>query len=327
MSSEPQAPARPRARVLVSLLLLAAGAALLIWQARQSDLSMADLREGFATVGFWFVVILILSFLRFVLRSYAWRVMLHRPVPLGRVIAATISGDALGNIIPAGFVAGETAKAVYLRGHVEAARALAGLAAETFFYSISVAVYVVLAAAAMFAFFDIPPEVEWAGTIALGGMAAVLAGAAWLAWQKPAIASRVLSRIGGGRASRWVDKLRAFEVETYGAAGQQGGRLAVVTACEIGFHLLSFAECWLAFYLLTGEASLLPSLVFDGFNRVANVVFKPVPFRIGVEETGTALLAQAILFPAQAGLLLALVRKVRLIFWGIVGLGLWTARR
>jgi hypothetical protein len=179
----------------------------------------------------------------------------------------------------------------------------------------------------MFAFFDIPQEVEWAGTVALVGMAAVLAGAGWLAWQKPAIASRVLSGIGGTRASRWVDKLRTFEVETYGAAGQQGGRLAVVAACEVGFHTFSFAECWLAFYLLTGETSLLPSLVFDGFNRVANIVFKPVPMRLGVEETGTALLAQAILFPAQAGLLLALVRKVRLISWGVVGLGLWALRR
>jgi hypothetical protein len=327
MSTGPSPATAPRARAVLSLLLLLAGAALLVWQVRRMDLSMADLREGFSTIGLWFVVILALSFLRFALRSVAWRVMMDRPVPLGVTIAATISGDALGNITPLGFLAGEPAKALYLRGRVEPARALAALAAETFFYSISVAVYVVVAAAAMFAFFDIPPEVELAGMIAFGGMASVLAGAAWLAWQKPSLASEMLARVAGRRAARWVDRLRAFEVDAYGAAGQQGGRLAIVTACETGFHALSFAECWLAFFLLTGTTSLLPSLVFDGFNRVANVVFKPVPLRIGVEETGTALLATAIGFPAHGGFLLALVRKVRLIVWAVVGLGLWGRRK
>jgi hypothetical protein len=308
-------------------LLLLGGAALLFWQVRRMQLSSTDLREGFADVGAWFLLILLLSGLRFVLRSLAWRTVMDRRVPLATMTSASISGDALGNITPFGFVAGEPAKAVYLRQHVDPPRAFAALAAETFFYSVSVAVYVIVAAAAMFAFFDIPPEVELAGTLAFGGMAIVLAGAAWLAWQRPALASATLAKLVGARAATWTDRLRTFEIETYGAAGRQGGRLAVVAVCEVGFHALSFAECWLVFYLLTAETSLLPSLVFDGFNRVTNIVFRPVPMRLGVEETGTALLAAAIGFPAHGGFLLALVRKVRLVFWAAVGLVLWGIRR
>jgi hypothetical protein len=327
MSAGPTAPAPPRGRPLFGALVLLAGAALLVWQVRRMRLSGADLREGFADVGLWFLLILLLSGLRFVFRSLAWRIVMDRQVPLATMTAATISGDALGNITPFGFVAGEPAKALYLRRHVDPSRAFAALAAETFFYSVSVAVYVIVAAAAMFAFFDIRPEVELAGTFALGGMAVVLAGAAWLAWQRPALASATLAKLTGARAARWIDRLRTFEIEAYGAAGRQGGRLAAIAVCEIGFHALSFAECWLVFYLLSGETSLLPSLVFDGFNRVANIVFKPVPFRLGVEETGTALLAAAIGFPAHGGFLLALVRKVRLVFWAGVGLAMWGIRK
>jgi hypothetical protein len=310
------------------VLLFAAGIALLYWQIDQLVIDGRDIREAFADVGWWFSVILLLSFLRFVLRSAAWKIVLERPVSLWRMTAATLSGDALGNIIPVGgVIAGEPAKAVYLRHDVDPGRGFAALVAETFFYSVSVAIYVMVAVAAMFAYFAIPDGVHLAGVIALGSMSVVLAGATWLAWQRPALASQTLVRIAGVRAARWVERLRAFEVDTYGAVGQQGGRLATVAACEVGFHVLSLAECYLVFYLLTGEVGLLPSLVFDGFNRVINIVGRPVPFKLGVDEGLTALLAGAIGFPPHGGFLLALVRKVRLIVWSGVGIALWGIRR
>ena len=328
MSADQTSPASPGGRVAMSVLLLAAGAALLYWQVHRLEVTGDLIHEGFANVGWWFLAILLISFVRFVLRSMAWRILLEQPVPLSRMIAATISGDALGNVIPiGGVIAGEPAKAVYLRSDVDPTRAFAALVAETFFYSVSVAIYVMVAVGAMFAFFTIPEGVHLAGLIALGSMSLVLAGAAWLAWQRPSLASQTLSRVAGERSARWVERLRNFEVATYGAAGQQGARLGMVAACEVAFHLLSFIECYLVFYLLTGDTRLLPSLVFDGFNRVVNIVFKPIPFRLGVEEGGTALLAAAIGLHPHGGFLLALVRKVRLIFWSGVGLGLWGLRR
>jgi hypothetical protein len=99
-----------------------------------------------------------------------------------------------------------------------------------------------------------------------------------------------------------------------------------VALCEVGFHLLSLVECWLTFWLLSGETSIIPALVFDGFNRVVNVVFKAVPLRMGVEEGGTALLAVAIGHSAADGFMLGIVRKVRMIAWAAAGLGLWAWR-
>ncbi len=93
--------------------------------------------------------------------------------------------------------------------------------------------------------------------------------------------------------------------------------------CETGFHLLSLVECWLTFWLLAGETSIIPALVFDGFNRVINVVAKPVPLRMGVEEGGTALLAGAIGLLSHDGFMLGIVRKVRMIVWAAVGMVLW----
>jgi hypothetical protein len=326
MIAEQTSAGPPGGRLFVTVLLLALGLALLVWQVRALEISPADLRAGFSAVGGWFAVILLLSLVRFALRAYAWRVLTDRPLAFRTVLAATIGGDALGNVTPLGLLASEPAKALYLRRVVDPAYALAALTAENFFYSVSVALYVIVATGAMLALFPIGPDVYWAGVTALGGMAVVLAGAAWLAWQRPTIASHVLARVPLPKLSAVVERVRVFERATYGAAGPHRSRLATVGVCEAGFHALSFVECWLTFWLLTGVSSLLPALIFDGFNRVVNVVFKPIPFRLGVEEGGTALLATAIGLPASGGFLLGLVRKARVIAWAGVGLALWSRR-
>jgi hypothetical protein len=312
-------------RAAVTVLLLFAGIALLVFAARQLHLTWADVRDGFSKIGLWFVVILAVSFVRFALRSYAWRAITAHPMPLRSAVAATISGDALGNVTPLGLAASEPAKALYLRRHGSPAEMLASLTAENFFYTVSVAAYIILGAGAMLAFFpaELPPAVRLAGLIAVGAMVAVLGAAAWLAWQQPALASSALARVPVARLRALVDRVRTFELQTYGAAGHQGSRLATVASCELGFHLLSFAECWLTFWLLTGATALLPALVLDALNRVINIVFKNLPFRAGVEEGGTAILAAAIGYPASGGFILGLVRKVRVIVWAGVGLGLW----
>ncbi len=188
------APSQPQTgrtrRVALSTTLLAGGLALLAWTVQRLDLSTADIRLGFANIGAWFVAILVLSLLRFVLRARAWVVLTGLPLPLGSAVAATISGDALGNVTPLGLVASEPSKAWYLRRHADSRHTLAALVAENFFYSVSVALYVILAAGAMFVFFDLPPAIRLAGQISLAGMAAVLAGAAWLSWRNPRSSAR-----------------------------------------------------------------------------------------------------------------------------------------
>ena len=315
-----------RRRLLVSLLLAAAGLAVLVWTIERIDLDIADLRAGFANVGWWFGAILLLAFVRFLLRARAWTALTGPHVPLRAAVAATISGDAVGNVTPLGLIASEPAKAYYLQDYAAPSETLASLVAENFFYSVSVAVYVIVAAAAMFAFFDLPPAIALAGQVSLAGMAVILAGAGWLAFAKPALVSGVIARLPGTATAGLAAKLRTFEDRVYGVAGRGRRALAIVAACDVGFHLLSLVECWLTFWLLAGETSILPALVFDGFNRVANVVFKAIPLRVGVEEGGTALIAAAIGLAAGDGFMLGIVRKVRMVVWAAVGIALAATR-
>jgi hypothetical protein len=102
--------------------------------------------------------------------------------------------------------------------------------------------------------------------------------------------------------------------------------LARLAAAELAFHVLSFAELWLTLKLLTGESHPLQALLFDSLSRAINVVFKPVPMRLGVDEASATGFAAVIGIRPEIGLLTALVRRVRMLIWGAVGLGIWAQR-
>jgi hypothetical protein len=312
------APPSSRARrTAVTLIASAVGVALLVWQMRQ--VGLATIRDDLAAVGSGFVAILAFSLLRFIVRSGAWTTLIGERVPLMSALAATIGGDALGNITPLSLLVSEPAKAMYLGGRVSTAQALAALTAENFFYSVSVAIYIVLGTAALLLAFPLDPGLRWAGIIALVAMAAVLAVAAWLAWQKPAVASAVLSRVPFAHLDTVVERVRDFEVRTYGSVGQQSGRLGVVIACETAFHALSFTEAWFTIWLLE-------AFVLDTFSRVSNIIFRVVPLRLGVDQFGSEQVALAIGMLKGVGTTLSLVRTGRVLVWAVVGMALLVRR-
>jgi hypothetical protein len=313
--------ARPTSRArrtAATAIASAAGIALLVWQVQQVGLT--TIREDLAAVGIGFVAILILSLLRFLVRSVAWTTLIGGRVPVTSALAATIGGDALGNITPLSLLVSEPAKALYLGGRMSTADALAALTAENFFYSVSVAIYIVLGTAALLLAYPLEPDLRWAGIIALVGMAVVLGAAGWLAWQKPTVASAMLARVPFAHLDAVVARVRDFELRTYGSVGDHAGRLGIVVLCEGAFHLLSFAESWLTLWLLTGVSSPLEAFVLDTFSRVSNIIFRVVPLRLGVDQLGSEAVARAIALRHGVGTTLSLVRTGRVLVWAVVGL-------
>ena len=317
---------------LTGTLLAIVGLALLVWQVRLVGLD--HIGDGFKAVG-WrgFLAILGLSLFRFAARSMAWITLIGRPVPLSSATAATISGDALGNLSFLSLLVSEPAKAFYVTRHAPAAEAFAALTAENFFYSVSVASVILGGTITLLATFVVPDSLRVALWVSLAVMGGVLAAAVWLARSRPALAAvarsastalarRFLSRAPGPRVAGWLDQLERVETRTYSALSASPWRLGVVIACEAAFHLASIAEAWLTLRLLTGSATLLNAFLLDTVNRFINVAFRAVPLRVGVDEVTTSGFTEMLGLGSAAGLTLALVRKARMLVWAGVGLGL-----
>jgi hypothetical protein len=129
----------------------------------------------------------------------------------------------------------------------------------------------------------------------------------------------------GARPS-WRERVASARLAVVGFAAEHQGRLWRAFALDGVFHLLAVLEVFLALtWLLGAGPTLVQAVIFESVNRLVIVVFKFVPFRIGVDEALTGALAPILSVDPAAGVTLAVVRKVRSLFWAAVGLGVIAA--
>ena len=305
---------------LTGILTAAGGLALLVWVVHQVGVRQleADVRQ----VGWGLSAIVALGGLRFVARAIAWRLCLDPPhrLPLADAFAAVVCGDALGNLTPLGPLVGEPAKAAFVRDRVALAPAVAALAIENVLYTLSAAAMIAAGMIALLFRFTPPPALQNVGEAAIGGTILLFAIALWLLWRQPALISRALGVFGAGRFERHTSRVRQLEEQIYNFAARRRGTIPAVAAAEAAFHALGVAEVHLTLTLLYGTPPpLLTSFIFETANRLITVVFKFVPLRLGVDEAGTAVFAQVLGLGTQTGVALAIVRKVRVLFWTAAG--------
>ena len=308
----------------ITLAAAIAGLVLLAWQVRTTGTD--NIARGLAAVG-WLgsAGVLVVSLLRFVARSTAWTALIPADTPPGRALAAIIAGEAVGVLTPLSLLVSEPAKAAYLGSAIPSvgiAGTLAALVAETFFFGVSVAIYVMLGTAMLLYSYPVDASVRVVGLSVLGGMTGVLIGAAWLAWRKPTVASTIVSSLKIRTLTELASTVRTFEHTAYRATGHTSARLGIVVSSEVAFHILSFLEMWLTLWLITGESHIAAAFVLDTVGRATNVVFKVVPLQLGVLQVGSEIVANALGMPPGTGVTVSLIRTIRVLFWAVIGLGL-----
>lgn len=315
-------------RRVVTLIATAIGLALLAAAIKKTGLD--EIVDGLRRIGVpGMALILGASLVRQVARAQAWTLLMSgdgstSAPPLSSALAATIGGDAIGNLTPLSLIVSEPAKAMYVSAHVPAPRALAALAAENFFYSLSVAIAVLFGVAVLFvAFPAVPEELRTLSLVIVAGMTAVLVGALWLIAKEPALVSATLGRFVSPRI---LGKIRDLETSSYALVRAHPARLAGVIACEVTFHVFSIAETWITLVFL-GIHSLPLAIVLDTVQRVINVIFRVVPLKIGVDEVGSGFITEALNFGHPLGVTMAVIRKVRVLAWASVGLLILSAHK
>ncbi len=255
---------------------------------------------------FWLVpVVLIVSGARYPLQTIGWRLVLpgdSRP-PLWRSIAATLAGNAASYMTVAGPVAGEPVRALLIREHVPTATGVAAGAFERAVYGATGAL-VTLAAIPLGAYRIGRPSIAMAAV----GIAAILC-AAWL---------RRIGRLradGSGSATSRQDDWRTL------VASLWRSRLTTLAIAGLALaqHLLLIVESWLILRALGVTSAFETALVFEGLSKLVNSVATFVPAGVGIAEGGGAVIGQVVAIGANAGLSVALTRRVRATVWSAVG--------
>jgi hypothetical protein len=315
-----------RRRHIIATLAALAGAALFAYAVRRAG--VAEIVEAVRRVGWGLVLILVLAGLRFLLRAQCWRWCLPVSVesgfirtafPLRRAFAAFLAGDAVGNVTPLGLLASEPTKVLLTRHHLATRESVASLAVENLVYAGSVVAMVGVGLVVLAANVAMPG----AWRMATGAALAAMVGGSAVALR----AMRGTWDARRGPRPRWRERLATIRDEAARFSGGRPGRLWRVFALDLLFHALAVLEVFVTLQWLLGDRSptLVQAIVFEALNRVITAAFKFVPFRVGIDEASAGALAPILSVNPAAGVALAVVRKVRNLFWAAIGLVLVAA--
>jgi hypothetical protein len=307
-----------RRSALSGVLFTIGGIALLAWMLAR--VGVAEIAADVRQVGWMLVAIVAIGGLRFLLRALAWRLCLEPPhaLSLGDAFAAVVCGDTIGNLTPLGPLVGEPAKAAFVRGRVALGPAVTALAIENVLYTLSAAAMIASGMVALLVSFQPPSAVRGVGEIAVAATLALFAIALIMLWRQPVLISRALGLAPPLR--RHAARMQEIETRIYTFASRHRAALPALAAAEMGFHALGVAEIYLTLWILNGSApSLLTAFILETANRLITVVFKFIPLRLGVDEAATAYISQVLGLGTRSGLSMAIIRKLRMLFWALAG--------
>ena len=288
-----------------------------------------DIHEGVVRFGFaGFAVILFIYFLRICARAYAWKLSVNEDNALGLrdTIPAVIIGEALSSMIPLGILISGTAKAVAVRKRIPLVAGLSSVATENLFFSLITGIFLVLGAITFARSFEL--DEGWIVTIDIFiGTICFLTVLGLLMvirqWHFASETVNWLYRMGIAR--RFLEHLRhdvrLFEDLIYGFYRRYPKRFVPVCLLQAAYHILGVMEVWFILSRISEAApGFLSSFLLETVSRLIIIVFKLVPFVIGVDEAGAQIVAETLALAAGVGVTLAVIRKGRVLFWTAIGL-------
>ena len=293
------------------------------------SVGVEEILSGIGKIGFGgFAVIVILYFLRILMRAAAWKLSVYEPYQLGLrdTLPAVIIGEAMSSMIPLGILVSGTTKAVAVRNRVPLVVGLSSIATENLFYSFVTALFIVLGAFGFLRTFEL--ESGWIYTID-----ALIAVTIFLIFF--GVLMIVRQWHFAGSLCEWLYnrgffksvlengrlQVRLFENLIYGFYRRYPQRFLPIFSLQIVYHLIGITEVW---FVLSRISDALPSLfsafLLESVSRLITIVFKLVPFVIGVDEAGAQFVTETLAIGAGVGVTLAIIRKGRILFWTAIGL-------
>jgi hypothetical protein len=307
------APARPRIHP-IAVVATIAGVLLFIYTLQASGPSaiLGQLRQ----IGFGFLVVLALSAIRMAVRAKAWSLCVEETerFPFGQAFKAYVTGDAVGNVLPLGPLASEGTKALLIRRNIATSAAFSSVVLENIFYSISVAIMVMVGTLAFLLGYR-PTNAALTITLSLGAVAVVsVIGVWWLLRSQPRLLSRFLKH----------DAVRDAEDRIFRFATTRKERMGQILLLQFAFHVAAVLEIYFLLRLLLGhtDRTLLMAVILGTVERLIMIAFKFVPLRLGVDHAGSGGIAEVLGIGAPVGVTIATVRTARNLFWAAVGLGM-----
>jgi hypothetical protein len=287
--------------------------------------------ERFGWLGF--AIILGMYFLRIAVRAIAWTLSVHPPyrLTLRDTIPAVVIGEAMSSTIPLGLLISGTSKALVVRDKVTLTVGLSSVATENLFYSLITALFLMAGGVVMALQFNLGREVTTAIELIVGTLAILVALGIVMVIREWHMASWCCEWLyEHGWFKRLLEKarfdVRRFEDLIYGFYHEYPGRFIPICIFEVLYHGFGVAEVWYILTRISTHPGFTAAFLLESISRLITVVFKLVPFLIGVDEAGARFVGESLALAAGVGVTLAVIRKARILFWSVIGIVLLIKR-
>lgn len=288
-----------------------------------------EILEGVGKIGFGgFTIILAIYFTRICTRAFAWKLSVSEPhkLDLRDTVPAVIIGEAMSSMIPLGILISGTTKAVAVRNRVPLVVGFSSIATENLFYSLVTSLLIIFGAISFLRTFEL--ERGWIISIdvLIGVLIFLLLLGILMVIRQWHFASSLCNWLYNrhiGRTFLENGRLQVllFENLIYGFYRKYPKRFLPIMLLQIAFHALGVLEVW---FILSKISEAVPSVftafLLESVSRLITIVFKLIPFVIGVDEAGAQFITETLAIGAGVGIMLAIIRKGRILFWTAVGL-------
>ena len=287
----------------------------------------AQLWQGIASVGWGLVLVIVLAGLSQAVRTWAWRLTLldaRRRPSFGRMFGLRLASEAAGQVGIFGQVFGDTWRVAGLGADLPIATRITSVALDRALYTLSSTIVTIAGVVALAFVLPLPGKIALYAKVfgfvlvAIVSLAVIAVRRRWPLISGPAAA---LAHIG--RIRHWVESKREAiqSVEDrlldffHHSPGAFRKNLVLQMAGQVGAVL----EVYLVLRLMGHSVGFSSALAIEGLNKLLNVIGMINPGNTGTFEGGNMLFARLVGFTGTAGLTLALIRRVRALFWTAVG--------
>ena len=316
-----------RMKMLQTLALLA-GVGLFVWVIY--IIGANAILDSLRAVGFGFVVLIIISGLRHLLRATAWACCFEkdeRRFSLFELFNVRLAGEAIRFVSFTGPLLGEPTKAALLRKRLPMVQGLSSLVIENLTYTFA-AMLVTLAGLGLFvANFTLHRNVRFSAFVIAAFMLVTVFAVRRAITRRTFDLSRLtktLAGMGVRGTGVWLESksvgIERMESNVYEFYDRRGHTLLRVLLLELAANFANVLEVYVILSFMDLQATFLAAFIIEAIMKVINFAFFFVPAQVGVFEGGNALLLKALGLGAPAGVALALIEKIRTLVWTAYGL-------
>ncbi len=290
-------------------------------------IGLAKLIHDASKLGWGIALVIALGGVAHFAKAWAWRFAVadeRNNVPFLQFFKLRLASEAVGHLGLLGQALGEGLRVSALGSEVPIASRVSSVAMDRgLFVATGAMVALVGISAAPFALNLAHAWLSYAAIFAVATLVLLLVLASAVQWQWPILTGSVLvaKKLHCGRS--WLEKrehlIASIESKLFNFHRDTPRAFWACLGLNLLTHMAALSEVFVVLRLMGFNIAIFGALIYEAFTKLVNVVGLFNPGNVGTYEGGNVLIARMFGLGADTGLVVAVARRTRAIFWASIG--------